>query len=272
MIKLIFCDMDGTLLTPEGNLPDGFDDMMKKLKERNCIFVPASGRQYGSLADSFVKYKDDMIFLSENGTFIKDGKGKEYFTDAIPPADVHRIIAKARAINQPYFVLSGTKSAYIERCWDEKYIDECVKYYSDITYLDKYEDFDKVDDEIVKIAVADCDSWEAETKIYHPMKDEFKDDIQTVLSSSLWVDLMNVGAGKGKAVTQLRKQLGFKEDECAVFGDYLNDYTMMQSVYYSHAMANAHEDLKKVARFVIKSNAEFGVVQQVNEYIEKGMI
>ena len=35
MIKMIFSDMDGTLLTPEQKLPDGFGDMLKELKKRN---------------------------------------------------------------------------------------------------------------------------------------------------------------------------------------------------------------------------------------------
>ena len=53
MIKLIFSDMDGTLLDENGKLPVEFADLMAKLKARNVAFCPASGRQYYSLADSF---------------------------------------------------------------------------------------------------------------------------------------------------------------------------------------------------------------------------
>ena len=48
-----------------------------------------------------------------------------------------------------------------------------------------------------------------------------------------------------------------------VFGDYLNDLEMMVSAYHSYAMENAHDDLKKVARFRAKSNDENGVVQAI---------
>ena len=61
-------------------------------------------------------------------------------------------------------------------------------------------------------------------------------------------------------------------EECAAFGDYMNDYEMMQSVYYSYAMDNAHPDLKKVARFQCKSNVEHGVMEQIKEFIRQGMI
>ncbi len=43
MIRLIFSDMDGTLLDEDGNLPAEFGDMYRRLKERGIRFAPASG-------------------------------------------------------------------------------------------------------------------------------------------------------------------------------------------------------------------------------------
>lgn len=65
MIKIIFSDMDGTLLDDRGNVPEGFDEIAAELKKRGVMFAPASGRQYYSLEDSFQKYKDDFLFLAE---------------------------------------------------------------------------------------------------------------------------------------------------------------------------------------------------------------
>ena len=70
MVKIIFCDMDGTLLTSENKLPEGFAGAMAELKRRNVIFAPASGRQYFSLLRSFEDYRDDFLFLAENGTLV----------------------------------------------------------------------------------------------------------------------------------------------------------------------------------------------------------
>ncbi len=70
MIKIIFSDMDGTLLTSQNKLPDGFDETMSELKKRGVIFAPASGRQYFSLLKTFSKYVDEFLFLAENGTLV----------------------------------------------------------------------------------------------------------------------------------------------------------------------------------------------------------
>ena len=58
-----------------------------------------------------------------------------------------------------------------------------------------------------------------------------------------------------------------KHEETMVFGDYLNDLEMMESAYHSYAMENAHDDLKKVARFRAKKNTENGVVEKIKEVL-----
>jgi hypothetical protein len=52
-------------------------------------------------------------------------------------------------------------------------------------------------------------------------------------------------------------------EECAAFGDYLNDCEMLQAVGYGFAMANAHPDLKKVAKFETLSNDMNGVLMGI---------
>lgn len=78
--------------------------------------------------------------------------------------------------------------------------------------------------------------------------------MQVVLSSDIWVDIIPLGINKGVAIQKLQKKLNIKPEECVAFGDYLNDYEMMQSVYYSYAMENAIPELKKVARYIAPPN------------------
>lgn len=268
MIKLILSDMDGTLITPDGHLPDGFDEMIAELKKRNVVFAPASGRQYFSLLKTFEKYKEDMMFLADNGTIIRHGNGEVYYADVMEKEVWTKLVKKCEEIDAPYVILCGVKSIYIKHDWD-KHMDECVKYFDRYTFVDN---FDNIDDEILKISVADCDHRDVERRVYQPMVDEYGDGLQIVLSSEIWVDILNPGAGKGKAVEELCKRLNLTNREVAVFGDYLNDCTMLEAVYYSYAVENAHEDLKKIANFSAPSNAEFGVVKQVYKMIEEGLI
>ena len=46
---------------------------------------------------------------------------------------------------------------------------------------------------------------------------------------------------------------------------------MLQAVTYSFAMANAHPDIKKIARFETASNAEHGVIKGIQKLIDDGL-
>ena len=49
-VRLVVSDMDGTLLTSGGVVPDDFWPLLETMRRRGITFVPASGRQYATLA------------------------------------------------------------------------------------------------------------------------------------------------------------------------------------------------------------------------------
>lgn len=75
MIKLIATDMDGTLLDDNKQLPKNFDNIVKRLFNKNIRFVISSGRSYCTLKKQFSEYLDDMTFICDNGAYVVD-KGK----------------------------------------------------------------------------------------------------------------------------------------------------------------------------------------------------
>ncbi|MDU4936806.1 MAG: HAD hydrolase family protein, partial [Peptostreptococcaceae bacterium] len=84
-----------------------------------------------------------------------------------------------------------------------------------------------------------------------------------------WVDFMNLDINKGNAIKKLQEIYEITYDECMAFGDYLNDYEMMQECKHSYAMANAHPKLKEICNYEAKSNDEDGVVDALNNYLSK---
>ena len=96
MIKLILSDMDGTLLDENGQLPEEFDEVMAMLKERDILFAPASGRQHDGLQKQFAKYKDDFVFVAENGTYVTY-KQQELFSTTLKEEHVKVLEAAVEA-------------------------------------------------------------------------------------------------------------------------------------------------------------------------------
>ncbi len=266
MIKLILSDMDGTLLDENNQLPAEFDEVMAELHKRGVQFAPASGRQYYSLLKSFPEYEDKFIFVSDNGTIVRQ-HGKELFSDVIEHDVAREIFNSVNDVEGVYNVLCGKETVYLLKDKQpEAQMAELKKYFRAVEIVDS---FDDIADEPIKISFFTPDA-DAEEKIY-PLFAPYYDSMQVVLASAYWVDVTNKGANKGMAVKALQKRLGLKPEECAVFGDYMNDLEMMGAAYYSYAMENAYPPVKEAARFVAPSNAEHGVMKTIRGFMEQGL-
>ena len=257
MIKLIATDMDGTLLKSNNEIQDGFYDVFHKLKEKDIIFAAASGRQYYNLLERFKGLDNNMMFIAENGTFVVY-KGEELIVNSLDKEIALELIKVGRTIENSYIILCGKNSAYIESR-DERLIEQTEKYYARYEVV---EDLTKVEDDILKVTICDFSGSEGNSNKYF---DDYRDKAQICVSGEIWLDMMAKGVNKGLAIKKIQEKLGIKHEETMVFGDYLNDLEMMDSAYHSYAMDNAHDDLKKVARFIAKSNDECGVVQAIKE-------
>ena len=79
MIKLVASDVDGTLV-PDGTFeidPEIYD-VIKKLKEKGITFAAASGRQYASLKKLFAPVADRILYIPDNGGFVRGSKGETW--------------------------------------------------------------------------------------------------------------------------------------------------------------------------------------------------
>lgn len=260
MIKFIATDMDGTLLNSKKELSPEFYDVFEELKERGILFAAASGRQYYTLAKEFNTIKKDMLFIAENGTFVVY-KGKELVVNGLDRDLANELIRIGRKIENANVVLCGKKSAYVESN-DERFLEEVRKYYERCEIVD---DLENVDDTVLKVTMCDFNGSEKNSNNYF---EKYKDKLQVTVSGDIWLDITAGGVNKGVAIKEIQELLDIDFKETMVFGDYLNDLEMMGSAYYSYAMENAHDDLKKVSRFVTdKNNDEDGVMFQIKEVI-----
>lgn len=253
MIKLIASDLDGALLDSRKRLPQGLFPLLEKLTRRGIYFVPASGRQYYNLRELFPGLA--LHFIADNGAMLAYG-GQVTEVDVLP--DVSEPLALARQVPGIYPVLSGAKSAYYMDD-DPVFLENARMYYKK---LERVENLCHAaqQDRICKIALFAQGKAES---VCLPQMQPCAGQFLLSLSGRDWVDLMNPGVNKGRALRRLQQQLGVAPDECMAFGDYLNDLEMMQAAGISCAMANAHPALKAACRYTVPSNDEDGVVRTI---------
>ena len=256
MIKLVATDMDGTLLNSKKELPSDFFDWV--INHKDIKMVIASGRQYFSLLHEFAPIKDELLFIAENGGVVFD-KGEIIYVDRMSIEDLTRVLKVIDGIKEATPILCGTKAAYIKNP-DEEHRNTAKVYYTNLVECDNlYDVLEK--DIIVKIAV----NFPQNTAEKYISKLSSLSDLGVVLSAVSWIDISNKTESKGSALKAIMDRYNIDSKECMAFGDYLNDYDLLLACEESYCMENGHEELKKIAKYIAKSNDEDGVMKVLNE-------
>ena len=252
--------MDGTLLNSSHQVSPLFFDQFQELKRRNIAFVAASGRQYHSMVNKLQAIKDDIIFISENGALVKTGE-EEISVTPLDTILVKELLELVDSIDGAYAMLCGKYTSYFDGK-SKSFLAQLKEYYS---HYEIVENYNTVTDEIVKIAVYHDVS--AETHIY-PKTKQLENKVKVKVSGQHWVDLNHIDANKGKALQQLMEIKGIQTNEILVFGDYNNDLEMLSLTENSVAMANAHPNVKRTAKFETKSNDQHGVEHVIAKLLQ----
>lgn len=261
-IRLVASDMDGTLLNSKAELPPDFFDIFERMRRNKIAFVAASGRQIHNMKIKFKGIDDEIFFAAENGAYVTKAN-KELLSLELSKDDVRQFLEIARKIDGTYIVLSGKKFAYIENP-DPVFLARLSSYSG---YLKPVKDISQVDDDIFyKFTI--CDLINPATNAF-PHFENLCGDFQVKISGLKWMDITHKLADKGYALKLIQDALGISIDQTAAFGDYLNDIELLKRAKYSYAMANALDEIKKLARFQTYSYNEGGVTKALSQILPK---
>lgn len=257
MVKLISVDMDGTFLNDDKEMSPEFDKVFKALKEKNVKFCAASGRQLASLKTAFDKYKDQMLFVAENGA-VMEIDGQPIVNATLTREISDKFLARLKELDDMRILYCTSDYSYIDRTDDESMENARI-------YLPKFEivkDVAHIEELPVKISVHSKNGYYNDFKL---LVEEFSDEASICTSGFDWLDIVPKGTNKGTAIAKMQAMLGISPKETMAFGDQMNDFEMINQAYHSYAMDNAIDKIKQIARYTAPSNNEFGVVSTLKE-------
>ena len=93
--------------------------------------------------------------------------------------------------------------------------------------------------------------------------------LSIILSGADWCDVSAPGANKGAAIRFIQQKFSLKREECAAFGDHMNDLEMLEECAHAYVTENAYPPLKKRIRNTVASNAEDGVYRKILEILNE---
>ena len=236
MIRLIASDIDGTLLPyDETVMPQRLFPLIRRLRERNILFCPASGRQYHSMRTLFAPVADEMCFLCENGAVLY-GPGTEEGAPLLSKTLLPR--QEALALSHAIMdipgcdvIIEGQNLNYLCGCGPELVHEMAVNHGNLVTMVDRPED---VPEEIVKIAAYCPNGMDGPAALLAP---RWGKPFHMAMAGLVWLDFSI--ATKGTGLAEMCGALGVSPEETAAFGDNWNDQAMLDMAGRCYLMEQA---------------------------------
>ena len=264
MIKLIVTDVDGTLI-PDGIsiLNPRYYEVIRELGKRGALFGVASGRQYASIRRLFEPVKDEIIYIAENGAFVKYGE-KELLHEPMTKEDSEAIVRDTRKMPGCQCLYDTRYMSYYEKGGEEVYHLMKDHYKYDCCLVD---DLLSLTEPCIKYSVYRATKIEEVTeKEFNP---KWSKTHQVACGGTRFMDLVNKNVNKGIALGKIQDYFGIKKEETAAVGDNINDLEMLSQASFSFAIGNAREEVKEAARFLADTNQNDGVLKVLETILEK---
>lgn len=236
MVKLLVCDVDGTLLPKgEDKLNTDVKNALSDALSFGIKIAIASGRSLENLEKLFCDFSDELFFISHDGALTTQ-KGVRLFHRAISPDILRQFYSNRK--NYECLAFYSEKKCYITGC--EK------KFVQSENIINIKNMFD-IKEQILKIGIY----GNTENTVYplHGIR-------LCALSDSCREYVSNL-AEKGTALSDLQMRLFLTKFDTAAIGNYLNDIKMLKNAKYAAAMHTSPIQVKNVANCIVNNAANF---------------
>lgn len=245
--KIIFFDIDGTLLNDEKELPKSAEQSIRKLQAKGHHIAIATGRAPFLFKDLREKL-DIHTYISLNGQYVVHD-GEVIYKQPLHFHELHRLVQLSEERNHPILYLN--EEEWRANSPDNKIIRKVIGTLKTPHKIIFDAPLFGTDHNLQ--AVLFCD--EGDKKLY---KDTF-DSFEFVRWHDYAVDILPKGGSKALGIQHLLNALEIKRENAYSFGDGLNDVEMFHFIPNSVAMGNALDTVKKAAAFVTKPVDDDGI-------------
>lgn len=271
--KIVFIDIDGTLVNDEKVIPKENIETIKRLKNEGIEVVLASGRPYHSIE----KYSNIVgatpYIIGSNGGVVVNFEDNKILYNANIDKSLALEVLKFIKQNNLFTAITMSGNLVLEKemySLTKENRDELIEVDSLEEYLkntnesiikfsimsDNKEDLQIAREKLINkfnITITNVDTFVIPNKYRKAGKNPYV------------MDVMKEYVNKGEAIKKLCKYLNLNTQEAIIFGDGLNDIEMFELDAYKVAMGNAANRIKEMADNITKTNNEAGVSYKLNE-------
>ncbi len=260
-IDAIITDLDDTLLNEEGEISRYTMDVLQECLRRGIRVIPCSGRAQASM-EIFVRQLNTRYpYIACNGAQLVNADHTLMEELVLPMELARRICAFWKAADSYMQVYRGDTFYYERECQSSRDYKRSSQMRGEaVGDLQAFLTFDTP-------KVLCVDDPERIAALYPPSVEAFGGQVALTISKPYFMEATPLCGTKGAALGRLAKRMGLDPARTAVFGDSLNDLSMLAFTPNSVAMGNAREEVKKAARYACPPNSQDGVARFVEKHI-----
>lgn len=277
--KIVFMDMDGTLLDSRGYFSEYTKSVFKRVMEKGIKLVLCTGRMYQNARYYARKLDLNAPIICSNGALIRGIEDENPIF--IKPLGEENLLALQKELKnlnlRCNYYSSETLYVGIRRKYVDNYLDLNKKIddgklieilrFDESNENDEKNEVNKENEENKLVLKRS----ETITKaMFFPKIDEVETikktlreriDLNFVSSADDNIEAVHKSTGKGSAIKYLCDYYGIDLTDSIAIGDSENDLTMFESSGLSVSMGNAPNNIKEVTDITIKRNNEDGVAR-----------
>lgn len=252
MKKIVFFDIDGTLLDHDKNLPASTKQAVIELKNNGVFVAIATGRAPFMFEDLRNELEIDS-FVSFNGQYVVF-ENKAIFENPLDSDELKMFLHETKRNEHPLvFMTEKEMKASVKH---HPFIEES---FATLKYLHPEED----------------EAFYVNKKIYQSLLFCKEKKEQSYLADypsfnfvrwhPLSVDVVPAGGSKAEGIKKIIDRLGFELKDVYAFGDGLNDIEMLQTAGTSVAMGNGADEAKRHADLITSDVSDNGIWNGLKE-------
>ena len=272
--RLLFMDLDGTLLNDEKKITEGNRTALNALLERGHGAIITTGRPLKSAMDQARLLGMDRpgcYLIAYNGAVIYDwAQEKQIFTRSLPYSAVNRVVELANERGEHIQTYDTWKVLVEKRCDDAAVRRYCRLIGMEFSVIeDVHTD---LKEEPVKCLVINYEEKSGLLKVQEWIRANMAAEVDCFFSCDQYLEVVPKGMSKGEAVKMLSQMMNVAIADTVSVGDAANDLSMIEAAGIGVAMANATPEVKAVADYItMKDNNHDGIAELVERFFSQNV-
>ena len=261
-IRLVACDLDGTLVGPDLALTPRLRDVVQRAQAQGITVTLATGRGYPSTRPFAAALHIDAPVICYQGAQVKEMDGSTLYESLLPR---RHLVPAIELCHEGGWELSAYCQDQIyqtTRRYDQAFYDR----WFGLPVRQVHDLVDALPGDPVKFIITAPTGHEAD-RIERALRTLAEGRFQVTRSHAQFVEGLARDVSKGDALSRLARHLGIAREEVMAIGDSENDRSMVAWAGLGVAIGNATAVVKASAAVVAPPQAEDGAAWAIEQFV-----